>query len=115
MDGGRTSTSKSIPPNGRRHLRKQQDSLRVLAEQTGGVAVVNTNDFNKALERIDAETSDYYVLGYYSTNPDPTERRRQVKEIKINRKEQDGGSFDLIYRRDNNGLKPMPAAAKPKP
>ena len=49
------------------HLRKQQDSLRVLAEQTGGIAVVNTNDFSKALKRIDAETSDYYVLGYYST------------------------------------------------
>ncbi len=58
------------------HLRKQQDSIRVLAELTGGIAVVNTNDFSKALKRIDAETSDYYVLGYYSTNPDPTQRRR---------------------------------------
>src|SRR5262245_2295088 len=54
------------------HLRKTQDTLRVLAEQTGGLAVVNTNDFDKALKRIDAETSDYYVLAYYSTNPDPT-------------------------------------------
>jgi hypothetical protein len=84
----------------------------VLAEQTGGVAVVNTNDFNKALERIDAETSDYYVLGYYSTNPDPTQRRRQV-EIRISKKEQDGGNFDTIYRREYT-LKPMPVAAKPK-
>ena len=41
-----------------------------LAEETGGLAVVNTNDFDKALKRIDAETSDYYVLGYYSKNPD---------------------------------------------
>ena len=48
---------------------KSQDSLRVLAEQTGGIAVVNQNDFDKALKRIDAETSDYYVLGYYSTQP----------------------------------------------
>ena len=49
------------------------NSLRVLAEQTGGIAVVNQNDFDKALKRIDAETSDYYMIGYYSTNPDPAE------------------------------------------
>jgi VWFA-related protein len=30
------------------HLRKQQDSLRVMAELTGGIAVVNTNDFSGA-------------------------------------------------------------------
>ena len=30
-------------------MRKSQDSLRVLAEETGGVAVVNQNDFDKAL------------------------------------------------------------------
>ena len=44
-------------------VRKSQDSLRVIAEETGGIAVVNQNDFGKALKRIDAETSDYYVLG----------------------------------------------------
>jgi VWFA-related protein len=94
------------------HLRKSQDSLRVLAEQTGGLAVVNTNDFDKALKRIDAETSDYYVLAYYSTNPDPTQRRRQV-EIRVKKKDQDGGAFDLTYRREYI-LKPLPTAAKPK-
>jgi VWFA-related protein len=51
------------------YIQKSTDSLRVLAEQTGGVAVVSQNDFTKALNRIDAETSDYYVLGYYSSNP----------------------------------------------
>ena len=66
-------------------VRKSQDSLRVIAEETGGIAVVNQNDFSKALKRIDAETSDYYVLGYYSKNPDATKRRRQV-EVKIARK-----------------------------
>src|SRR4030095_16754101 len=50
------------------YLRESQDSRRVLAEQTGGIAVVNQNDFNKALKKIDNETSDYYVIGYYSSN-----------------------------------------------
>jgi VWFA-related protein len=59
-------------------VRKSQDSLRTLAEETGGVAVVNTNDFTKALKRVDAETSDYYVIGYYSKNPDILKRRRTI-------------------------------------
>ena len=58
------------------YVTTSQNSLRVLAELTGGIAVVNQNDFDKALKRIDAETSDYYVVGYYSSNPDPTKRRR---------------------------------------
>ena len=36
------------------YVRKSQDSLRVLAEETGGSAVVNMNDFDKALKQIDA-------------------------------------------------------------
>jgi VWFA-related protein len=55
----------------RTYLQKTQSSLRYLAEETGGFAVVNDNDFATAFKRIDAETSDYYVIGYYSSNPDP--------------------------------------------
>ncbi len=61
------------------HLRKTQDSLRTLAEATGGLAVVNDNDFTSALKRIDAETSDYYILGYYSSNLDAAKRTRQIE------------------------------------
>jgi VWFA-related protein len=66
------------------YVRSSQDSLRVLADLTGGIAVVNQNDFTKALKRIDQETSDYYVVGYYSSNPDPTKKRRTI-EVKVNR------------------------------
>jgi VWFA-related protein len=71
-------------PEWNAYVRDTQDSLRVLAEETGGIAVVNQNDFDKALKRIDNETSDYYVLGYYSSNPDPLKRRRRV-EIRTTR------------------------------
>ncbi len=70
------------------YLSNSINSLRVLAEQTGGIAVVNQNDFEKALKRIDAETSDYYMLGYYSSNPDPLKRVRQV-DVKVQRKDLD--------------------------
>ncbi|HXG89886.1 MAG TPA: VWA domain-containing protein [Vicinamibacterales bacterium] len=68
----------------RTYLQKSQSSLRYLAEETGGFAVVNDNDFESALKRIDAETSDYYVLGYYSSNPDPAQRVRAL-EVKVDR------------------------------
>ncbi len=67
------------------YIRKSQDSLRVLADLTGGIAVVNQNDFDKALKKIDAETSDYYVVGYYSKNPDPRKKERSI-DVKIDRK-----------------------------
>jgi VWFA-related protein len=41
------------------------DSLRTLAEETGGIAVVERNDFGTAYDRIVRENSSYYVLGYY--------------------------------------------------
>ena len=68
------------------YVRTSQDSLRTIAELTGGYAAVNQNDFDKALKRIDAETSDYYVVGYYSSNPDPRKRNRTI-DIKVSRPE----------------------------
>jgi VWFA-related protein len=68
----------------RTFLQKTQSSLRYIAEETGGTAVVNDNDFAAALKRIDAETSDYYVLGYYSSNPDPSRRVRAL-QVKVDR------------------------------
>jgi VWFA-related protein len=70
------------------YLSNSISSLRVLAEQTGGTAIVNQNDFEKALKRIDAETSDYYMLGYYSTNLDPLQRIRSV-DVKVKKTDVD--------------------------
>jgi VWFA-related protein len=91
------------------YVRKSQDSLRVIAEETGGLAVVNQNDFSKALKRIDAETSDYYVLGYYSKNPDATKRRRNI-EVRVTRT----GQKWQIWSRKEYVLKPQPVATSSK-
>ena len=66
------------------YVTASQNSLRVLAELTGGFATVNRNDLVQAVKRIDQETSDYYVIGYYSSNPDTKKRRRTI-EVKVNR------------------------------
>lgn len=49
-------------------IRISQDSLRVLAEQTGGVALVNANDFRDGFSRIVQANSTYYLIGFYSNN-----------------------------------------------
>lgn len=59
-------------------------SLKVLGDETGGFCICNTNDFKRGLQRIDNEMSDYYILGYTSTNPDPLKVRRRL-EIKVKR------------------------------
>jgi VWFA-related protein len=61
-------------------LRMSQDSLRVISDQTGGFAAVNTNDFQTAFSRIIEENSAYYVLGYYPTS---TQRNGRFRKIEV--------------------------------
>ena len=60
------------------YIFKTQNSLRMLAEMTDGMAIVNRNSFKTALQEIDAETSDYYIVGFYTSNPDPTVQLRRL-------------------------------------
>jgi len=71
----------------------QVSTLRVLADETGGFAGVESNDFEGILRRIDSETSDFYQIGYVSNNPDPKKLRRFIK-IEITRP----GLQDPMYR-----------------
>ncbi len=61
-----------------------QDSLRVLADETGGFAAVNTNDIAGAFQRLVDDNSSYYVLGYYPANDRRDGRFRKI-EVKVNR------------------------------
>ncbi len=65
-------------------MRVQHDSLRVLAEETGGFAAINSNDFASAFDRIQKDNSTYYVLGYYPTNDRRDGRFRKI-EVKVAR------------------------------
>jgi VWFA-related protein len=49
-------------------LRNRIESLRTLAENTDGLAVVNSNDFGPGIRRIVDDLTSYYLIGYYSTN-----------------------------------------------
>lgn len=65
-------------------VQRSQDSLRVLSNETGGFAVVNRNDMATAFERVVADNSAYYLLGYYSSNEKRDGRFRKI-EVKVTR------------------------------
>jgi VWFA-related protein len=48
----------------RQYNHDTQDGMAYLAEQTGGFAVLNTNDLATGLARITNDVRDYYVIGY---------------------------------------------------
>jgi len=61
-----------------------QETLATLANDTGGRAFFDTNDFTKAYDRVQADTSTYYILGYRSTNTRMDGRYRKIT-VKLNR------------------------------
>ena len=63
-------------------LRQREDALIEAANNTGGLAVNNTNDLNAGLDRIANQLSAYYVLSYYSTNTKFDGRFRQI-DVKL--------------------------------
>jgi hypothetical protein len=49
-------------------LEHRIETLRMLAENTDGIALVNSNDLPRQMRRLAADLSSYYLLGYASTN-----------------------------------------------
>lgn len=50
-------------------LFNDQDTLFLLADETGGRAIMNTNDFTPGLKRLAADLGSYYHLGYRPHTP----------------------------------------------
>lgn len=67
------------------HIYRTQSSLRSLAELTGGIAIVNRNNFVAGLRDIDAETSDYYVVGFNTNRPEAGAELTRALRIEVNR------------------------------
>ena len=67
-----------------RELLLAQESLIALADETGGRAVVRTNDIPGALARIARENSTYYLLGYQTDASRSPGRFRKI-DVRVKR------------------------------
>lgn len=65
---------------GARHTR----GLFEIAENTGGKAIHSTNDFSDVFQRVYADNSDYYLLGYYPSDRAEQGRFRKIS-VSVNR------------------------------
>lgn len=62
-----------------------QGTLRMMANRTGGRAILNTNDVSAGLERIASDFGNYYSLGYRMPSAD----RGRYHKIEVRLKNQD--------------------------
>src|SRR5688572_6136367 len=66
------------------NVRNRQNGLRLLADMTDGVAIVNTNNVGALLRRVVDDLSAYYLLSYSSTNSKLDGKYRSIS-VKVSR------------------------------
>jgi VWFA-related protein len=62
-----------------RLLNATLDTLRTLASETDGRAIVNRNDLESGLTQVVRDSSAYYLIGYNSTNTAPDGKFHEIK------------------------------------
>jgi VWFA-related protein len=61
------------------NFQRSQDTLYALAGDTGGKAFLDNNDLSRGIVQAQESISDYYVLGYYTTNAEPNGKFRRIR------------------------------------
>ena len=60
-------------------FQQSQDTMYSLAADTGGKALFDNNDLTRGIVQAQKAISDYYIIGYYTTNTAPNGRFRRIK------------------------------------
>jgi len=55
------------------------ESMQLMADMTGGIASVQTNNFKKAFDTIVKDLDSYYSLGYRAANTERVDRQRAIE------------------------------------
>ncbi|MCC7184849.1 MAG: VWA domain-containing protein [Acidobacteria bacterium] len=76
---GTGNINESPMAQGFTNIQDRAGSIQTLANNTDGLAVLNTNDLKAGLQRVSDSLRAYYLLGYYSTNTAFDGRPRRIK------------------------------------
>ena len=71
VPGHRMGSAAEAAEDRGRMLIDSQESLKFIADQTGGLAVENTNDLNLGIRRVLDDQQGYYLLGYVAPKGAP--------------------------------------------
>ena len=111
------------------------ESMQLMAEMTGGLASVQTNNFKNAFANISRDLDSYYSLGYRAANTERVDRQRAIDvRLKNNPKRQyivrarqsfvekstyaemsDRVIANLLYSTKNNDLHVLMRMSRPRP
>jgi len=69
------------------NFQNSQDTLYAIASDTGGKAFLDNNDLDRGIVEAQQAISDYYILGYYTTNTDENGKFRRIKISLANNQE----------------------------
>ncbi|MEO8484558.1 MAG: VWA domain-containing protein [Acidobacteriota bacterium] len=92
--------------------RGAMQTLRELAENTGGIAIVNTNDLGAGVKRVSDDLASYYLLGYNSTNSSHDGRYRRI-DVKVSAPRVEVSARRGYYAADAEMAASMPALVVP--
>ena len=108
-----------------------QGPIRMMAEETGGIAAINTNDWKASLDQIASDFSNFYSLGYRSAKgasdrPHKIEvlvkkkglkvrTRTSFVEKSVETKTAEAVLASLHYSRSDNPLQASMSVGEPKP
>ena len=93
-------------------MKLTMDSIRILADETDGRAIVNRNDLTAGLRQIVRDTSSYYLIGYNSKKAPNDGKFHEIK-VKVKRP-----GVEVRHRKGYYALTPEETAraiAPPKP
>jgi VWFA-related protein len=92
---------------------EEAEGAESISSDSGGFSVKNTNDLTKGIQRIAAESRNYYLVGYVSQNAARDGKFRKIA-VKVTRKDVQVRARKGYYA-PQDGVKPPPKKPGPDP
>jgi VWFA-related protein len=114
IEVGDPGSSNITSATDRQLLTDEVDTLRTIADQTGGRAIVGSNDPKPVLQQMLRDTSGYYLLGYTSTEK-PRDGKFHAISVRVSRKDVDIRARKGYYAYSADEVARATAPPKPRP